>query len=79
MLTGSQWYVPTQNTLAYMTAASDLSQTVQTGDQTLWSITNCVDGVFTGTSSQSLTAPMTGGTPQTVAGTVMDGVINSVE
>ena len=77
MLTGSQWYVPTQNTLAYMTAASDLSQTVQTGDQTLWSITNCVDGVFTGTSSQSLTAPMTGGTPQTVAGTVMDGVINS--
>ena len=76
MLTGSQWYVPTQNMLAYMTVTSDLTQTVQAGDQTLWYITNCVDGVFTGTSSQSLTVPMSGGTPQTATGTVMNGVIN---
>ena len=77
MLTGSQWYVPTQNMLAYMTATSNLTQAVQAGDQTLWYITNCVDGVFTGTSSQSLTVPMSGGTPQTATGTVMNGVINS--
>ena len=77
MLTGSQWYVPTQNMLAYMTVSSDLTQAVQAGDQTLWSITNCVDGVFTGTSSQSLTVPMSGGIPQTATGTVMNGVINS--
>ena len=77
MLTGSQWYVPTQNMLAYMTATSNLTQAVQAGDQTLWYITNCVDGVFTGTSSQSLTVPMSGGTPQMVTGTVVNGVINS--
>ena len=77
MLTGSQWYVPTQNMLAYMTVASDLTQNVQAGDQTLWYITNCVNGVFTGTSSQSLTFPMSGGTPQAATGTVMNGVINS--
>jgi T5SS/PEP-CTERM-associated repeat protein len=77
MLTGSQWYVPTQNMLAYTTVASDLTQTLQAGDQTLWYITKCVDGVFTGTSSQSLTVPMSGGTPQAATGTVMSGVINS--
>ncbi len=77
MLTGSQWYVPTQNMLSYMTVASNLTQTVQAGDQTLWYIADCVDGVFTGTSSQSLTVPMSGGTPQTATGTVMNGVINS--
>ena len=76
MLTGSQWYVPTQNMLSYMTVASNLTQTVQAGDQTLWYIADCVDGVFTGTSSQSLTVPMSGGTPQTATGTVMSGVIN---
>ena len=77
MLTGSQWYVPTQNLLAYITTTSDLTQNVQIGDQTLWYITNCVGGVFTGTSSQSLTTPISGGTTDTATGTVMNGVINS--
>jgi T5SS/PEP-CTERM-associated repeat protein len=77
MLIGSQWYVPTQNMLAYMTATSDLTQNVQIGDQTLWYITNCVGGVFTGTSSQSLTTPISGGTTNSASGTLMNGVINS--
>jgi len=77
MLTGSQWYVPTQNMLAYMTVTSDLTQNVQIGDQTLWYITDCVGGVFTGTSSQSLTTPISGGTTNTATGTLMNGVINS--
>ena len=66
ILTGSQWYVPPQNTLAYLTSTSNLAQTVQVGDQTLWSITSCVNGVFAGTSSQSLTIPFSGGGNQRI-------------
>jgi len=46
ILTGSQWYVPPQNTLAYLTSTSNFTQTVQVGDQTLWSIISCVNGFF---------------------------------
>jgi len=77
MLTGSQWYVPPQNKLAYLTSTSNLAQTVQVGDQTLWSITSCVNGVFAGTSSQSLTIPFSGGGNQTASNTGMNGFINN--
>ena len=77
ILTGSQWYVPPQNKLAYLTSTSNLTQTVQVGDQTLWSITSCVNGVFAGTSSQSLTIPYSGGGNQTASNTGMNGFINN--
>jgi len=77
ILTGSQWYVPPQNTLAYLTSTSNFTQTVQVGDQTLWSIISCVNGFFAGTSSQSLTVPISGGVNQTASNTGMNGFINN--
>lgn len=78
MLTGSQWFVPTQNLLAYITSTSSLTKNVQVGDQTLWSITNCVNGVFTGLSSQSLTIPISAtNSPFMASNTAMNGVINA--
>jgi len=76
MLTGSQWFVPTQNMLAYITSTSNLTQNVQIGDQTLWNITNCVNGVFSGFSSQYLTIPISGMNTSSASNTAMNGVIN---
>ena len=78
LLTGSQWFVPTQNLLAYITSTSSLTKNIQVGDQTLWSITNCVNGVFTGISSQSLTIPISATSPPSSASnTAMNGVITT--
>ena len=78
LLTGSQWFVPTQDMLAYITSTSNLTENVQVGDQTLWNITQCVNGIFTGTSSQSLTIPISGMNPPLMASnTAMNGVINT--
>ena len=78
LLTGSQWFVPTQNMLAYITSTSNLTENVQVGDQTLWNITHCVNGIFTGTSSQSLTIPISGMNPPLMASnTAMNGMINT--
>jgi len=78
LLTGSQWFVPTQNMLAYTTSTSNLTENVQVGDQTLWNITHCVNGIFTGTSSQSLTIPISGMNPPLMASnTAMNGMINT--
>lgn len=53
-LSNSQWYVPAENLLAYTTSPTDLSITIPTADQTIWTIGTVVDGVFTGVSNAEL-------------------------
>ena len=48
LLTGSQWYVPSENLLAYATGSTSLTPVLPFADQTLWEITSSSQGVFTG-------------------------------
>lgn len=54
-LTGTQWYVPAANLLAYIAPGTDLSTPLPIRDQTLWNITSSSGGTFTGESTATLT------------------------
>ena len=51
MLANSQWYVPSANLLAYLAPSTNLSEGTSFADQTTWSITNSVNGSFSGTTT----------------------------
>ena len=55
LLTGSQWYVPTENLLAYTTGSTSLTPVLPFADQTLWEITSSSQGVFTGLTDATFT------------------------
>jgi len=57
-LAGTQWYVPTDNLLAY-TAPLNLSDPTAVADQTLWSITTSSGGHITGQSVAKLSSDPT--------------------
>ena len=50
-LSNTQWYVPVENLLAYMTSTTDLTDTQAGADQTIWTLGDCVNGVFSGSST----------------------------
>ena len=52
-LTGTSWYVPTDNLLAYSTA-SNLSDPTPIADQTLWNIEESSNGIISGNSVTKL-------------------------
>lgn len=51
LFSNTQWYVPTQNMLAYSASSTDLSDAIPVADQTIWSLGEVVNGQFTGTSN----------------------------
>jgi T5SS/PEP-CTERM-associated repeat protein/autotransporter-associated beta strand protein len=51
MLANSQWYVPSANLLAYLAPSTNLSEGINFDDQTTWSVTNSVNGSFSGTTT----------------------------
>lgn len=54
LLSNSEWYVPAENLLAYMTSPTSFANPIPIADQTLWEIGTCTDGMFTGTSNATL-------------------------
>lgn len=75
MLQNSQWYVPSENLLAYMTSGTNLTSVLPVADQTLWSITNAVNGIFEGLTSATFTLG-TNIIAQS-SNTIMSGLISS--
>lgn len=53
-LSNSQWYVPAENLLAYLTSTDDLSNVTAAADQTIWQLGTATNGVFTGTSTATM-------------------------
>ncbi|CAH1650008.1 autotransporter family protein [Chelatococcus asaccharovorans] len=54
-ISNTHWYVPVPQLLAYTAPATSFANPIPTGDQTLWTLGTSVNGVFTGTSSATLT------------------------
>ena len=48
LLTGSKWYVPSENLLAFATGGTSLTPVLPFADQTIWEITSSSQGVFSG-------------------------------
>lgn len=71
LMTDSEWYVPSANLLAYLSSTSSLANPVPVADQTLWDIGDCIDGVFTGSS----TATFKLGSIESTSNTSMNGII----
>jgi len=72
LLTGSQWFVPAENLLAYITPGGSFATPTAVADQTIWTITSSVDGVFTGTS----VATFKSGPVEVTSTTTMNGTVN---
>jgi len=53
-ISNTQWYVPAANTLAYLAPSGNFSTPLAIGDQTVWNLGTCTNGVFTGSSSAIL-------------------------
>jgi len=71
-LAGTEWDVPAQNLLAYSASGTNLTDLTAIADQTIWSITTCVSGTFSGTSMETFQLG-----PLTISGTsTMSGVVN---
>lgn len=74
LLTGSAWFVPAENLLAYATSGSSLANPQAVADQTLWNITSSLNGVFTGTSVTTFKiGPITSSSTATMNGIITDG------
>lgn len=73
MLENSQWYVPSENLLAYITPGTNLTSTLPFADQTTWDITNSVNGVFAGLTA--LTGTIGTNVIMQSSNTMLDGVI----
>lgn len=71
VFSNTQWYVPTQNILAYSASATDLSDAIPIADQTIWSLGEVVNGQFTGSSSAEFKI---GGTTYTSSNS-MNGIV----
>lgn len=71
VLANSQWYVPPANLSAYMTPGTNLALPQLIGDQTIWQINGCVDGVFTGTSNATFKI----GPVESFSNTTMNGLV----
>src|SRR5262249_27438776 len=72
-LSGTRWYVPAENLLAYL-AEPSLSLSIPVADQTLWSITEARDGHFQGTANTEIWAKGPGGLVQVAVNkNTMDG------
>ena len=54
-ISNTHWYVPVPQLLAYTAPATSFANPIPTGDQTLWTLGTSVNGVFSGTSSATLT------------------------
>ena len=74
MLENSQWYVPSENLISYFASGTNLTSVTPAADQTLWHITNSVNGVFQGFSSATFTI---GPIVMSSSNTVMNGIISS--
>jgi outer membrane autotransporter protein len=70
-LSNTFWYVPVPQLLAYGAAGGSFSDPFPIGDQTLWTLGNSVDGVFTGTSDTTLKL----GPVVTSIATTMNGIV----
>jgi hypothetical protein len=73
MLENSQWYVPSENLLAYITPGTNLTSTLPFADQTTWDITNSVHGIFNGLTA--LTGTIGTNVITQSSNTILDGVI----
>jgi len=73
MLENSQWYVPSENLLAYITPGTNLSSALPFADQTTWDITNSMNGVFEGLTA--LTGTIGTNVITQSSNTILDGVI----
>lgn len=56
LLSNSQWYVPAENLLAYLTSTTDLTDVTAAADQTIWQLGTATNGVFSGTSVATMQA-----------------------
>ncbi|CAN5531904.1 hypothetical protein BH09VER1_BH09VER1_23220 [soil metagenome] len=73
LLSNSQWYVPGDNLLAYLTSGTSLAQVTPAADQTLWSLGTATNGVFTGTTQAQLKiGPVVSDSTMTMNGVVTD-------
>jgi hypothetical protein len=73
LLSNSQWYVPAENLLAYLTTTSDLTDVTPAADQTIWQLGTATNGVFTGTSVATMQAgAFTFSSTSSMNGIVMD-------
>lgn len=76
LLSGSQWYVPGDNLLAYITSGTNLSSPTPTAlaDQTIWQLGTATNGMFGGTSTAELKlGPIVTTSTLTMNGVVTDG------
>lgn len=55
-LSNTQWYVPAENLLAYLTPTTDLTDVTAAADQTIWTLGTATNGVFSGTSVATMQA-----------------------
>jgi hypothetical protein len=55
LLTGSKWYVPSENLLAFATGGASLTPVLPFADQTVWEITSSSQGVFSGLADATFT------------------------
>ncbi len=73
VISNSNWYVPFPLMLAYGTSGTSFANPFAVGDQTLWALGTSTNGVFTGTSSATLTiGPVVTTSSMTIQGTVTD-------
>jgi len=73
LISNSQWYVPGDNLLAYLTSGTSLAQVTAAADQTLWNLGTATNGVFTGTTQAQLKiGPVVSDSTMTMNGVVTD-------
>jgi len=71
LLTGSQWYVPAENLLSYLTQTPSLNNPTPAADQTIWTLGIATSGTFSGTSVATF---QEGSNPIFTSTTTMNGV-----
>ena len=72
-LSNSQWYVPAENLLAYLSPTTDLTDVTPAADQTIWVLGTATNGFFSGTSFATMkTGPLTLSSTTTMNGVVTD-------
>lgn len=80
IIANTHWYVPVPQLLAYASPRTGFTDPIPIGDQTLWSLDDSTDGVFTGTSTAQLAiGPIVSASDTTIEGVVTpDGQIRMV-
>lgn len=73
LITDTLWYVPAENLLAYVATGSNFANPQAAADQTIWNIGDCVNGVFSGTSTAEFKiGPVSFSSTTTMNGVVTD-------